>query len=145
MTREELHDERDKFFGTERAFSSLKVGSNNNNSGNYKGAQNKQNQKWGQNKKGKNWSHNNNWNNSGNTSWNNQSGGYWNNKNFFQGKKGSNSQGTMIPQCQTCENYHFGICRYKGKPKCGKCNRFGHVAKDCNNNKQVANYATKKK
>lgn len=86
----ELHDIMDKFSGTERAFRSLKVGSNNNNSKNYKSAHNRQNQKWGQNKKGRNWSHNSNWNNSGNTS--------WNNKNSFQGKQGSNSQGTVKPQ-----------------------------------------------
>lgn len=31
-----------------------------------------------------------------------------------------------------------------GKPKCHKCNKFGHIAKDCNLNKplQQVNYAT---
>ena len=33
------------------------------------------------------------------------------------------------------------MCRHKGKPRCGKCNRFGHNAKDCEGNKQVANCA----
>ncbi|CAL8173995.1 unnamed protein product [Prunus armeniaca] len=32
---------------------------------------------------------------------------------------------------------------HEGKPRCGKCNRFGHTAKDCegHSHKQVANYA----
>ncbi|CAL8998207.1 unnamed protein product [Prunus brigantina] len=64
--REDLHDERDKVAGTERAFSSLKVGNNQ-------------------------------------------------------------VQGT-----------HKGSREHKGKPRCGKCNRFGHIAKDCEGNKQVA-------
>ncbi|CAL9007164.1 unnamed protein product [Prunus brigantina] len=72
--REDLHDERDKVAGTERAFSSLKVG-NNQVHGTQKGSQSRPNQK------------------------------------------------------------------HKGKPRCGKCNRFGHIAKDCEGNKQVANYA----
>ncbi|CAL9026957.1 unnamed protein product, partial [Prunus brigantina] len=72
--REDLHDERDKVAGTERAFSSLKVG-NNQVQGTHKGSQSRPNQK------------------------------------------------------------------HKGKPRCGKCNRFGHIAKDCEGNKQVANCA----
>ncbi|CAL9029300.1 unnamed protein product, partial [Prunus brigantina] len=41
------------------------------------------------------------------------------------------------------EKYHFGVCRHKGKPRCGKCNHFGHTTKDCDshNHKQVANCA----
>ncbi|XP_048423891.1 uncharacterized protein LOC125469879 [Pyrus x bretschneideri] len=54
--REDLHDERDRLTGTERAFSSLRVG-NNQVTGTYKGSQSRPNQKWqGQNKKGSNWS-----------------------------------------------------------------------------------------
>ena len=60
--------------------------------------------------------------------------------NTFKNRQGSGSQGTGKPQCQTCDKYHFGICRYKGKLKCGKYNRFGHTAYDYDNNKQVANY-----
>lgn len=52
--REDLYNEREKLNGTERAFSSLKVGSTSNNARTYKGSQNKQNNKWGQYKKGKN-------------------------------------------------------------------------------------------
>ncbi|XP_034197098.1 uncharacterized protein LOC117612522 [Prunus dulcis] len=49
--REDLHDERDKLAGTERAFSSLKVG-NNQVHGTHKGSQSRPNQKWqGQDKK----------------------------------------------------------------------------------------------
>ncbi|XP_021834162.1 uncharacterized protein LOC110773958 [Prunus avium] len=134
--REDLHDERDKLAGTEKAFSSLRVG-NNQASGANKSSQGKQNQKWqGQNKKGSNWSQ------GGNSNWNNGSEGNWNNSFNSQNKsKGSSSQGGVKPQCQVCQKYHFGICRYKGKPKCGKCSRFGHLTKDCESGKQVANYA----
>ncbi|KAI5327439.1 hypothetical protein L3X38_026835 [Prunus dulcis] len=30
---------------------------------------------------------------------------------------------------------------FSSKPRCGKCNRFGHLTKDCDNGKQVANCA----
>ncbi|KAI5312052.1 hypothetical protein L3X38_041225 [Prunus dulcis] len=61
--REDLHDERDKLAGTQKAFSSLRVG-NNQASGANKSSQGKQNQKWqGQNKKGSNWSQGGNFNN----------------------------------------------------------------------------------
>jgi hypothetical protein len=35
------------------------------------------------------------------------------------------------------------LCRHKGKPRCGRCNWFGHIAKDCesHSHKQLANYA----
>ncbi|XP_050131467.1 uncharacterized protein LOC126607786 [Malus sylvestris] len=139
--REDLHDERDKYNGTERAFSSLKVGGNGSSNGNFKGSQYKTNSKWTQYKKGKNWSQNGNWSNTSGSNWNNNSEGSWNNKFNPQNKQGSNSQSGVKPQCQVCEKYHFGVCRYKGKAKCGKCNRFGHMAKDCDNNRQVANCA----
>ncbi|CAL9012352.1 unnamed protein product [Prunus brigantina] len=120
--REDLHDERDKVAGTERAFSSLKVG-NNQVQGTHKGSQSRPNQKWrGQDKKGSNWSQNNN-----GSSWNNNA---WRKLEQY-----------VKPQCQVCQKYHFGVCRHKGKPRCGKCNRFGHIAKDCEGNKQVANCA----
>jgi len=48
------------------------------------------------------------------------------------------------PKCCVCQKFHFGLYRYKGKAKCSKCNHFGHNAKDCNNYKQLANYAQKK-
>ncbi|KAM1067643.1 hypothetical protein ACFX2B_022674 [Malus domestica] len=131
--REDLHDERDKLTGTKRAFSSLKVG-NNQVTGTYKSPQSRPNQKWqGQKKKGSNWPPSGNWNNN--------SGGNWNNRFNLQNNQGSSSQSSVKPQCQVCQKYHFGVCRYKGKAKCGKCNRFGHTAKDCDGHKQVAHYA----
>ncbi|XP_068307501.1 uncharacterized protein [Pyrus communis] len=131
--REDLHDERDRLTGTERAFSSLRVG-NNQVTGTYKGSQSRPNQKWqGQNKKGSNWSP------SG--SWSNNPGGNWNNRFNSQNKQGSSNQSSVKPQCQVCQKYHFGVCKYKGKPKCGKCNHFGHIAKDCDGHKQVAHCA----
>ncbi|CAL2275175.1 unnamed protein product [Prunus armeniaca] len=134
--REDLHDERDKVAGTERAYSSLKVGDNQVHGSN-KGSQSRPNQKWqGQDKKGSNWSQNNN-----GSRWNNNAGGNWNNSFNSQNKQGSSSQGSVKPQCQVCQKNHFGVCRHKGKPRCGKCNRFGHTAKDCEGNKQVANCA----
>nr|XP_017180703.2 uncharacterized protein LOC108170365 [Malus domestica] len=139
--REDLHDERDKYTSTERAFNSLKVRGNGNSTGNFKGSQYKTNPKWSQYKKGKNWSQNGNWNNTSGSSWNNNFAGNWNNKSNPQNKQGSNSQSGVKPQCQVCEKYHFGVCRYKGKAKCGRCNRFGHLTKDCDNGKQVANCA----
>ncbi|KAM1111108.1 hypothetical protein ACFX13_010490 [Malus domestica] len=139
--REDLHDERDKLIGTERAFSSLRVG-NNQASGTYKGSQSRPNQKWqGQYKKGSHWSQSGNLSNNNGSNWNNNSGGNWNNRFNSQNKQGSSSQSCVKPQCQVCQKYHFGVCRYKGKAKCGKCNRFGHIAKDCDSHKQVANCA----
>jgi len=37
------------------------------------------------------------------------------------------------------------LCRHKGKPRCGRCNCFGHIAKDydSHSHKQLANYAKK--
>ncbi|KAI5328021.1 hypothetical protein L3X38_027417 [Prunus dulcis] len=139
--REDLHDEKDKLAGTEKAFSSLRVG-NNQASGANKSSHGKQNQKWqGQNKKGSNWSQGGNFNNNNGSNWNNGSGGNWNNSFSSQNKQGSSSQGGVKPQCQVCQKFHFGVCRHKGKPRCGKCNRFGHLTKDCDNGKQVANCA----
>ncbi|XP_021814207.1 uncharacterized protein LOC110757000 [Prunus avium] len=82
--REDLHDERDKVAGTERAFSSLKVGNNQVHS-THKGSQSRPNQKWqGQDKKESNWSQNNN-----SSSWNNNVGGNWNNSFNSQNKQGT--------------------------------------------------------
>ncbi|CAL8133678.1 unnamed protein product [Prunus armeniaca] len=102
----------------------------------------KKNKKWqGQNKKGSNWSQGGNFNNNSGSNWSNGSGGNWNNSFNSQNKQGNSSQGGVKPQCQVCQKYHFGVCRHKGKPRCGKCNRFGHTTKDCDNGKQVANCA----
>ncbi|CAL9020204.1 unnamed protein product [Prunus brigantina] len=47
------------------------------------------------------------------------------------------NQETTKPQCKLCSKHHFGECRYKGKPKCYNCDRFGHLARDCTVNKNV--------
>ncbi|CAL9019344.1 unnamed protein product [Prunus brigantina] len=47
--------------------------------------------------------------------------------------------------CKHCGKLHFGECRFKGKPKCYNCDKFGHMAKDCYSKKpaqQQLNYAT---
>lgn len=43
-----------------------------------------------------------------------------------------------------CSKFHFGECRYKGKPKCYNCDRFGHLARECTSGKivQKANCAS---
>nr|XP_028960062.1 uncharacterized protein LOC114825494 [Malus domestica] len=43
----------------------------------------------------------------------------------------SMSQETVKPQCRVCSKYHFGECRYKGKPKCYNCDKFGHWVREC--------------
>ncbi|KAI5318138.1 hypothetical protein L3X38_037846 [Prunus dulcis] len=48
----------------------------------------------------------------------------------------SNQENTK-PQCKVCSKHHFGECRYKGKPKCYNCDRFGHLARDCTVSKNV--------
>ncbi|CAN6694158.1 unnamed protein product [Malus baccata var. baccata] len=48
---------------------------------------------------------------------------------------GNNSGGGKIkPLCKYCDKAYFGECWFKGKPKCHKCNRFGHLQKDCRPN-----------
>ena len=46
-------------------------------------------------------------------------------------------QAVTIPQCKVCSKFHFGECRYKGKPKCYNCERFGHWARECTAGKSV--------
>jgi hypothetical protein len=115
--REDLHEERDKLTGTEKAFSSLKVG-NNQAYSSHKGFQGRSTKKWqSQDRRGSNWTPNRNLNSYNNSSWNNTVEG--------------SSQAGVKPQCQVCQKHHHGLCRHKGKPRCGRCNRFGHIAKDC--------------
>ncbi|KAM1699812.1 hypothetical protein ACFX2K_031115 [Malus domestica] len=40
-------------------------------------------------------------------------------------------QESTKPQCRVCSKFHFGECRYKGKPKCYNCDKFGHWAREC--------------
>ena len=48
--------------------------------------------------------------------------------NTYQNTNTSQSVGQegAKPQCKVCSKYHFGECRYKGKPKCFNCDKFGH-------------------
>jgi len=73
--REDIHDERDKLTGTEKAFSSLKVG-NNQTYSSHKGFQGRSTKKWQpQDRRGSNWTPNRNLNSYNNSSWNNTVGG----------------------------------------------------------------------
>ena len=56
-------------------------------------------------------------------------------------KKENQGEGTKI-SCVHCNKLHYGTCWFKGKPKCHKCDRFGHLAKDCRSKiVPAANYA----
>ncbi|XP_070667778.1 uncharacterized protein [Malus domestica] len=76
--------------------------------------------------------------------WNNK-GKKWGSKPKFQQKFPANSAhnaqsmgqiGTK-PQCRVCSKFHFGECRYKGKPKCYNYEKFGHWARECTVGKSV--------
>ncbi|KAM0988950.1 hypothetical protein ACFX2A_013056 [Malus domestica] len=65
----------------------------------------------------------------------------WDNNHTSQSKSESSSESTKT-KCKICDKLHYGVCWFKGKPKCTKCDRFGHLAKDCNPRRnQVVNYA----
>ncbi|KAM2030938.1 hypothetical protein ACFX16_042257 [Malus domestica] len=65
----------------------------------------------------------------------------WDNNHTSQSKSKSSSESTKT-KCKICDKLHYGVCWFKGKPKCTKCDRFGHLAKDCNPRRnQVVNYA----
>ena len=57
--------------------------------------------------------------------------------NTYQNMNASQSVSQEIakPQCKVCSKYHFGECRYKGKPKCYNCDKFGHWAGECTTGK----------
>ncbi|XP_068338928.1 uncharacterized protein [Pyrus communis] len=57
----------------------------------------------------------------------------------YQNANASQSMGQEVakPQCKVCSKYHFGECKYKGKPKCFNCDKFGHWARECTVGKSV--------
>ncbi|KAB2613178.1 hypothetical protein D8674_035494 [Pyrus ussuriensis x Pyrus communis] len=57
----------------------------------------------------------------------------------YQSANASQSVGQEVakPQCKVCSKYHSGECRYKGKPKCFNCDKFGHWARECNVGRSV--------
>ncbi|XP_048432768.1 uncharacterized protein LOC125473660 [Pyrus x bretschneideri] len=58
----------------------------------------------------------------------------------------NNGAGGTKPQCTICDKAHFGVSWFKGKPKSNKCNKFGHLSKDCGSKRnQLVNYAQKTK
>ncbi|CAL8151068.1 unnamed protein product [Prunus armeniaca] len=106
----------------EKAFASFTVNSKGQNKNASQSGSSKSQRNW--NSKGKSWeskdkSHQNNYSAQNNTS-----------TQF-------SNQETTKPQCKVCSKHHFGECRYKGKPKCYNCDRFGHLARDCIVNKNV--------
>ncbi|KAI5317657.1 hypothetical protein L3X38_037364 [Prunus dulcis] len=98
---------------TERAFDSLSVNSKGQQSKNHSKSQ----KNW--NPKGKPWE------SKGKPQQNN----YAPNHSF--GLPQQTTQDAAKPQCKVCSKFHCGECRYKGKPKCFNCDRFGHLAREC--------------
>ncbi|XP_068323178.1 uncharacterized protein [Pyrus communis] len=66
----------------------------------------------------------------------------WDNRPVHQqGKIVGSSDGAKNP-CKHCDKLHFVECWFKGKPRCHKCDKPRHFAKDCRSKKdtQQANY-----
>ncbi|KAM1896936.1 hypothetical protein ACFX14_031461 [Malus domestica] len=65
----------------------------------------------------------------------------WDNNHTPPSKSETSSDSTKT-KCKICDKLHYGVCWFKGKPKCTKCDIFGHLAKDCNPRRnQAVNYA----
>ncbi|XP_021829447.1 uncharacterized protein LOC110769725 [Prunus avium] len=102
----------------ERAFASLSVSS--------KGQQNRGNSQSSGPKSQKNWNSTGKpWDSKGKSQQNNPAPNH-----RFSSSQPANQE-AVKPQCRVCSKCHFGECRYKGKPKCYNCDRFGHLAREC--------------
>ncbi|BBN67958.1 hypothetical protein Prudu_235S000700, partial [Prunus dulcis] len=106
-------------YATEKAFASFTVSSKGQNKNATNSGPSKAQKNW--NPKGKPWE------SKGKPQWNNSA----------QTHSSSTGQEAVKPQCKVCSKYHFGECRYKGKPKCYNCDRFGHLARECTAEKTV--------
>ncbi|XP_008245031.1 PREDICTED: uncharacterized protein LOC103343132 [Prunus mume] len=103
---------------TDKAFASFSVSSKRQqNRGNSQSSGQKSQKNW--NPKGKPWE------SKGKTHQNNTAPYH-----SFNSSQPANQE-AVKPQCKVCLKYHFGECRYKGKPKCYNCDRFGHLAREC--------------
>ncbi|VVA35630.1 PREDICTED: Retrovirus-related Pol poly from transposon [Prunus dulcis] len=108
----------------DKAFASFSVSS--------KGQQNRGNSQSSGQKSQKNWNPKGKpWESKGKPN-QNSSASY----NSFNSSQPANQE-AVKPQCKVCSKYHFGECRYKGKPKCYNCERFGHLARECTAAKTV--------
>ncbi|KAI5322344.1 hypothetical protein L3X38_031416 [Prunus dulcis] len=109
----------------EKAFASFSMNPKSQNKGGYQSGQSKSQKNWSP--KGKPW----------------ESNSKPQHTNFAQNSSSTVGQEGSKPQCKVCSKFHFGECRYKGKPKCYNCDKFGHLARECTAGKNVqkANYA----
>uniref|UniRef100_A0A6N2MFN7 CCHC-type domain-containing protein n=1 Tax=Salix viminalis TaxID=40686 RepID=A0A6N2MFN7_SALVM len=143
--REDLHDERESSAGIEKAFSSFKVGYNQEPAAANRFSQGRFNPKWQrQDQSHSTWNQGRNLMNNHNMNWNQRAEASHGNTFSSQYRNMNNNQLNTKPQCSTCQKFHHGVCRYKGQPKCGRCNLFGHNTNDCKDYKQMANCAKEK-
>nr|XP_028948073.1 uncharacterized protein LOC114820910 [Malus domestica] len=91
-------------YGSEKAFSSLSINPKEGSSSSYGGSS----------------KFKNNWKNKGKK---------MDVKPANVAKKDNQGEGTKT-SCVHCNKLHYGTCWFKEKPKCHKCDRFGHLAND---------------
>ncbi|KAM1349820.1 hypothetical protein EV1_003830 [Malus domestica] len=64
----------------------------------------------------------------------------WEGKGNFEDKK-KVEKSLYVSKCKICDKAHSGECWFKGKVKCHKCSKFGHMQKDCTyKDNQLAHY-----
>ncbi|CAN6718773.1 unnamed protein product [Malus baccata var. baccata] len=120
LKRFELRLIRHEESSTERAFASLDISSKNSKFGN-------QHTNTGGSKYQKNFKF---------------KGKQWTNRFTPSVRNEANNTGWA---CKYCDKLHYGECWLKGKIKCHKCGKPGHIARICNQNKnaQQGNFANK--